>query len=392
MKVLLVADIHQRMISGVYVSMMNLAHGLKSMGHEVKLLIVSDRVNNVKTPDSYQIASFNASMFYPNIRLIFPFSDIVHIHDIIRWHPDVIHTQSEFFTMSRAFYIARRLGIPVIHTYHTLWGDPEYIKYFNKYFGGFISESTVGMLLRNRLLTERIAALIAPTEKTREILLSYGIDKPIYIIPSGIYLSKFSSLPDEEFLKRKREEFGFKPDDKVMLFVGRVSKEKHIAELMEYYFKAKNDIPNLKFLIVGGGPESEHMREMADASPYSKDVILTGLVSTTEVHKYYSLGDVFATASTSETQGITYIEAMASGTPVLCREDKSVEELMKNGVNGLTFEDYETFRKGLLDLIYDQNKREEIINNAKQTASVFSVEHFTESVVGVYRDAIEAFS
>jgi len=389
MKILLVADIHQRMISGVYVSTMNLARGLKEMGHDVKLFIVSDRGYNVKTRDSYQIASFDASMFYPNIRLVFPFSDVLHLRDIIKWKPDVIHTQTEFFTMSRALYIARRLNIPVIHTYHTSWGDPEYLKYFNRYLKGLVKESTVGTLLRHRLYTDYIAALIAPTEKTKEILESYGINKPTYIIPSGIDLSRFNTKVDEEFIKAKKREFNFSENDKIMLFVGRVGKEKNINEIIKYFLKLKTEMKNLKFLIVGGGPETENLKKMAADTEYKDDIVFTGLIKTDVIHKYYPIGDVFVTASQSETQGITYIEAMASHVPVLCKADKCIEGLIENGVNGLTFTDYESFKTGLETILFDEVKRQQLIDEASKVVSTYTIEHFTQSVFNVYQKAVE---
>lgn len=379
MKILLVGDIHPKMVNGVFVSTENLTEGLRARGHEVKQLILSETIHSTATEDVYKLPSLDVSRLYPGARLVLPVRTLQAVRELSEWKPDIIHTQTEFASMTEAFRISRRSGAPIVHTYHTMWCTPEYLKYLH----GIITPEMATTILRIRFFSERLSAIIAPTEKTKRTLREYGIKKPIFVIPSGIQLSKFTLPPDDAFITGKKAEFGIRPEDRVLLYIGRIGREKNLENIIDYFARLSVEERNVKLLIVGGGPDLERLKGLIP--PGSKNILFTGMVAPNDVHLYYKLGDIFVTASTSETQGITYIEAMASGLPILCRQDECIEELVNDGETGFTFLNCEEFVRKAKQLLSDQEVRTSTIAAAKEKADVFSIENFAKCVEDTYQ-------
>jgi 1,2-diacylglycerol 3-alpha-glucosyltransferase len=238
-------------------------------------------------------------------------------------------------------------------------------------------------ILRIRFFSERLSAIIAPTEKTKRTLREYGIKKPIFVIPSGIQLSKFTLPQDNDFIAAKKAEYGIQPGDRVLLYIGRIGREKNLEDIITYFQRLSIEERNLKLLIVGGGPDLLRLQGLI--APGTKNIIFTGMVSPDEVHLYYKIGDIFVTASTSETQGITYIEAMASGLPILCRQDECIEELVSDGVTGFTFVNCGEFIKKAKMILGDPSLQQSTIAAAKEKADVFSIENFAKYVEDTYQ-------
>ena len=135
----------------------------------------------------------------------------------------------------------------------------------------------------------------------------------------------------------RRRALGIGDDDQVLLNLGRLGGEKNLGELLTLFAQARQENDNLKFLIVGDGPAREELEHQAKKLGVEKDVIFTGMVDPSEVQNYYQLGDIFVSASTSETQGLTYIDAAANGLPLLCRQDDCLTDVLQEGKNGYEY-------------------------------------------------------
>ena len=151
--------------------------------------------------------------------------------------------------------------------------------------------------------------------KIEQMLKDYGVKMQLFVVPTGVNLHKFSSIRNQEFIRLKRQELGIPEKNKIMISVGRVAPEKSLDKLIDTRH-LMGDVP-VTLLIVGGGPAEEDLHRQAEELRLleNKKVVFTGMIDPEEVHSYYQLGDVFACASTSETQGLTYYEAMACGLP-----------------------------------------------------------------------------
>jgi 1,2-diacylglycerol 3-alpha-glucosyltransferase len=205
------------------------------------------------------------------------------------------------------------------------------------------------------------------------------------VVPTGIDLSKFEpSRYSRDKVEELKLSYGIQPEDKVMLYIGRVSQEKNIGEIVEAMPGYMPDRKNVKFLIIGSGPALSGLEQRVEQLGLSKQFIFAGAKPWDQIGLYYQLGDVFVSASKSETQGLTYIEAMASGLPVVARDDKCLEDILEQGKNGYPFTDVEGLYYGLDQVLFtDQttNFRE----NAIEMVSKYSMQEFAYHVEEVYQ-------
>ena len=145
-------------------------------------------------------------------------------------------------------------------------------------------------------------------------------------------------------------------------------------------------IPYMTFMIVGDGPDKENLEKRAGDLGISKNVIFTGMVKPEEVQFYYQLADVFVNASTSETQGLTYIEAAANGLPLLCRKDPCLDAVIQDGINGYEYTSCAEFEEYLSDILMNMEWRKTASEQSEKIAEVFGKEHFVESVETIYEE------
>lgn len=381
MKILLTCDRYFPAVNGVTTSVMNLKKALEAKGHEVKVVTLSESHSTKISKDVIYLGSHNAGYVYPDVRTkVHP--QKATLEPILSWGPDVIHVNTEFSTFLYARKIAKRINTPMVLTYHTDYEDYVHYVHIPKLLGHPIVKQAV------KFVTNRMEAVIAPTEKTKKLLESYRVKKRIDVIPTGLDLDRYKTPPTEEELDEIRARHGIKKDIFSIIFIGRMGKEKNIGLVIDYLSRYKDY--DFQFIGVGDGPDLNEIKEQVAASAIKDKTIFTGMVAQEEVAKYYRLGDLFVSASQSETQGLTYIEALSAGIPILCKNDPCLDGVVEQGKNGWTFETEEEFRKYLDIIISDRNKAKEMGKYASTKAfQKFSSELFAEKVLDVYRYAIE---
>ncbi len=383
MKILITTDLFTTETNGVVTSTKNLWEELVNAGHEVRILTVAENTRSRKVENVYFIRSMPLGAIYPDVRMPTSYRHKL-IKELIAWKPDMIHSQCEFFSFQFAHYIAKKTGAPIVHTYHTLY--EQYVSYVLHMKG--VGEKAVGKLSKMRL--KNVQLIIAPTTKVENTLRSYGITVPIRVIPSGIRLDRHKLRLTAQERQDGREKWGIMPDQKVLLNLGRLGTEKNLDELIRYFAEAKKKLPyDMKFLIVGGGPAKESLEKLAESLGLSQDVIFTGMVAPEDVARYYQLGDVFVGASTSETQGLTYVEASANALPLLCREDPCLDDVMFPGENGYTYTDEAEFCRYLGEIFADENWLEDAGRRSEQIALGYSKEAFGEAVQDAYNQVLQ---
>jgi len=380
MRILLTTDTYYPMINGVVISTSNLYKELKKQGHEVKILTLSHTGEEKVEGDVYYLKSMKVNV-YPDARIKIPFYNKL-INDIMEWRPEVVHSQTEFSTMMAAKHIVKKFNIPHIHTYHTMYED-----YLNYLFGGkIIKRSTAAKV--TRFILNSIDEVIAPTDKTKMALRDYGVQCDINIIPTGIDLERFQKPVTEEEKQELRLNHGIKEDDKVMVYVGRIAEEKNIDEIITLFPEILKKVSNAKLLIVGGGPHLEILKNLVKEKALEEHVIFTGMVEPEDVYKYYKLGHLFVTASTSETQGLTYLEALSSGCPTICRYDKAVDGVVLQGRNGFSYKNSWEFVLYASETLLDEGFRSELSARAEGKAEEYSSRTFANNVFNLYKKAI----
>jgi 1,2-diacylglycerol 3-alpha-glucosyltransferase len=383
MKILLATDAFYPMISGVVTSTVTLFRELEKMGHDVRILTLSDDNQEKFENNIYSLKSIKINI-YPDARIKFMSSSNI-ISLITEWSPDIIHTQTEFTVMIVARKISNKLHIPIIHTYHTMYEDyTNFLIRSKKINTEFVSQVIKQML-------NKFSGVITPSSKTTKALLRYKVKTPIYTIPTGLDLKKFSQKVDDRELNALKEKYDL-VGRKTLVYLGRISKEKNIDELIRFISSNKTYFGDKRFIIAGGGPFIEKLKELVNNLDMNNIIKFTGMVFPGEVYKYYKLGNIFVTASTTETQGLTYIEAMASNIPVVCRQDECVEELIQNSKNGFKYSSEESFMSSIKSIFSNDELYENMCKECSNSANEYSSETFAEKIIRAYEISIADYN
>jgi len=300
--------------------------------------------------------------------------------------PDIIHTHSEYTLGLLGRAMAKKLKIPYVHTMHTVW------EYYTEHIVGIeLLEPAARAAARSytALICNQADKVITPTDKVNDLLTSYGVTKEITVIPTGIELDKFDEKHcSANQLKDIRDELGIKSNEKILLYIGRIEKEKNIDELLvslQQYLKTHADV---KLVLVGDGTARKELQKLTQELNIDDKVIFTGLRPWDKINLYYRIGDVFVGASISETQGLTYTEAMASGLPVVAREDRCLEGILTHGENGFLFTDTAGLVSTIEKLLGDDEMRHRFSEKAVAASAKFSSKAYAENVFAVYKGLI----
>lgn len=382
MKILITTDLYLPSVNGVVTSVLNLVNELTKKGHTVRILTISTEPKSYKIDNVYYIRSLSLKI-YPDVRMPISYHN-QFIDELIDWKPDVIHSQCEFFSFQFAKHISDKTEAPIVHTYHTLY--EQYAGYIMR--SQKVSNRMIAILSRERL--RLVDVVIAPTAKVRESLKAYKLKNDIVVIPTGIEIDKYKSKDKINTSIIIKKELGIPEDYKILVSIGRLGTEKNIQELL-YNMKSLLEVENkVIFVIVGGGPAREELEKLTLQLGISDNVRFTGMVSPEDVSSYYSLGDIFVCASTSETQGLTYIEAVANGLPLVCRRDACLENVIIDGLNGYQYTTTEEFIKYVVEIFSEPSWSGQAAYYDSQVISSFSKEHFADTIDELYNTIIKS--
>jgi 1,2-diacylglycerol 3-alpha-glucosyltransferase len=233
--------------------------------------------------------------------------------------------------------------------------------------------------------------LIVPTKKAYDLFIEkYKVDKNVHIIPTGIEIERFyKENINETKLNEIRKTINIQKSDFVILYVGRLGQEKNIDFLIDNQQHLVKTNKTAKLLIVGSGPDYEKYSEKIKKLKLEENIILTGKVPYDEIQYYYNIGNIFVTASTTETQGLTVVEAMATGIPVVCIDDDSFRNTVINGLNGYLFKNKKEYIKYIEELINDKTKLKKLGNQARISTDQYSSKYYAERVLDVYKKTIK---
>lgn len=396
MRIGLFTDQYYPSISGVVTSVKMLYEGLTNLGHECFIFTSFDE-KQVTNPD--ELNSKNVINIYGRP---YPFKDLrdyrytlTHrrfLKLVRQYNLDIIHVHTEYNISKLANLAHKKLHIPMVHTLHTLWGDyfkyvsPFCDKHFHKIMEKMLRKLFTGPVAKNSTIE------IVPTRKVYEQSQKYGLGKDIRIIPTGIELERFyaSNFSKDEISSLKKD-LGIGPEQFVFLYIGRTSKEKNIEVLLNAYAKACRGNEKTVFLLVGGGPELEELKADVAELNIEKQVVFAGTIPWDKIPLYYQLGDVFLNASQSETQGLTYIEALGSSLPLLVQKDECIAEVVEDYFNGIYFDGEEELAVKMKEVLANPEILKGIKENTLKSVENYSKEKFSENILAVYEEAVEKY-
>ena len=253
MKILLTTDTYENQVCGVSSSIATLKCELINQGHDVRVLLMSRNHKSKIIKDNYLIGSF--SLPFIDFRQSFRYNDKV-LDEIISWNPDIIHVQTEWYAGHIGKKLAKKCNIPYINTSHTLWEE------FTK---GLIPFEIIRKFFSKNIVKRSYSdssAIVVPSEKMISPLKNIHITLPIHIIPTGVDISNFNQnfpLFEKNKLKSK---ININEDSKVLISIGRVSKEKNLDELIDFFPDLLLKNKDIVLVIGGEGPHLKHLNQI----------------------------------------------------------------------------------------------------------------------------------
>ncbi|MGM9891179.1 glycosyltransferase family 4 protein [Limosilactobacillus sp.] len=379
MNIGLFTDTYFPQVSGVATSIKTLRDELTAQGHNVYIFTTTD-------PQAKEDDVENGIYRLPSIPFI-SFTDrriavrgafrVVRLAKELQL--DIVHNQTEFALGLMGKMVAHELNIPCLHTYHTMYQD--YLHYIAN--GHIVKPKNVATYAR--MYMRSLDGVIAPSKRVLDTLQSYGITVPIRIIPTGINLNVYQKQDDPAQIQALRAKYGYDADTPVLLSLSRLAYEKNIHALIDAMPDILAQKPTAQLLIVGDGPARQTLERQVRQMDLTAHVQFAGEVKNEVVHHYYQMANVFVSASDSESQGLTYDEALASDLPIVVMRSVYTDELIDDPAIGISFQKRADLVKGVIHYL-DHPGNEESHAKRQQKLHAISAEVFGKRVVAFYRN------
>lgn len=345
MRIGLFTDTYFPQVSGVATSIRTLKTELEKLGHTVFIFTTTDK--DVNRYEDWQIIRIPSVPFFAFKDRRIAYRGFSAALEIARQYQlDIIHTQTEFSLGLLGVWIAKELRIPVVHTYHTQYED--YVRYIAK--GMVIRPSMVKYIVRGFM--SDLDGVICPSEIVYDLLVKYKVKVEKRVIPTGIELAKFER-PEitSENIADLRGKLGISNQETMLLSLSRVSYEKNIQAVLAALPAVLEENPDVKLVVAGDGPYLSDLKAQAKRLNITDAVIFTGMIAPSETALYYKAADFFISASTSETQGLTYLESLASGTPIIAHGNPYLDNVINDKMFGTLYYEERDLAGAILEAV-----------------------------------------
>lgn len=381
MKVVIFTNAYDPIVSGVVTAIRFFRQGLIDLGHEVYIFAPDHKdIQDRRKDQAERIFRFSAvnltrQLYFPIAVPCYPGLTSL----LRRINPDVIHSHHPFVLGKVGLRVARRLGVPLVYTFHTQY--EQYSHYFP------LPQTLVKWAGRKavRDYAQSVDLLTTPAESIAGLLQSYGVTKKVHILPNPLDLARYEQI-DHEII-RNRYGIGRR---KLLLFVGRIGREKNLDFLLRSFSLLAEEFgDDIRLMLVGSGAAEEMLKKLAAELGLADRVIFTGAVNYEEIPLYYGAADLFVMTSTSEVKPLVFIESMAAGLPVVAVEASGSKDTFTSGYNGiLTPEEVGAFASAVRELLRNDRRRLGIAQAAKESAARYSIKNLTQELLTLYKEAI----
>ena len=278
---------------------------------------------------------------------------------------DIIHVHHPFLSGNLALRYARPLQIPIVFTNHT-----RYDLYAQAYMPLMPEEISEG-LLRTYMpsFCDAVNLVISPSEGMEKILRGLDVKSPIAVVPNGVELESYLNANP-----LARADFGYTPGNIIFVYVGRLGPEKNLELLLRAFNGVAQAFEHARLLILGDGPYREEMENIASSLSLSDRVHFEGLVPYDRIPSYLAMCDAFVTASVTETFGMSVVEAMGAGLPVLGVDSVGVGDIVSDGETGfLASEDPVGYAVKMTRLATEHDLRRKMGAAAREDSTKYSI-------------------
>ena len=384
MRILKVSDVSFPRVNGVSTSIQTFRRSLAELGHESVLVAprypgaAADADGETITVPSRSVPRDPEDRFmsYRHALALGP--------ELARRRFDVLHIHTPFVAHYAGVALARRLGIPVVETYHT---------YFEEYLHHYVPllPRAATRLLARRLgvsQCHQVDALIVPSQQMRATLEQYGVRARMEVLPTGIDLGRFRGGDGAAF----RAQHGIGPSRPVLVHISRVAHEKNIDFVLEALTQVRLAVPDVLLVVAGEGPALVHVQRLAARLGLGAHVLFVGYLDRAgALLDCYCAGDAFVFASRTETQGLVLLEALALGVPVVSTAVMGTADVLR-GVKGALIapDEVSGFAATVVRLLRDPALRARLAAAAPADAAAWSAGAMAGRLLELYRELARA--
>jgi len=376
MKIGIFTDSYLPAPTGVAVSVETFRQSLVKLGHEVFIFAPKFKNYREKTTNIFRFPAF----FLPvrkDAPIVWPIIN-PNFQQIEKLQLDIIHTMHFFSIGSFGLKVAKRFGLPLVHTYHT-----NYQEYVKSYVPLISSIAGSYMIYKSRKYCNQCDLIISPSPSMAKIIKSYGIKSEIEPLPTGIETKNFFPTSQEEL----RKKYAIRSEGKLLLFVGRLGEEKNITFLLESFLQVIKKV-DVNLILVGSGPSIEKYKNFVIDHKVEKKVYFLGFLPKKETNIIFGACDLFVFPSITDTQGIVIVEAMAAGLVPVAMNKLGPSDIITDEYDGLLSDlNKIDFQANIIELLTNNNLRQRLAKNALKTAQKYSQDKIVEKLVHLYEKA-----
>jgi glycosyltransferase involved in cell wall biosynthesis len=379
MRIAFFTDTYWPQINGISENIDTVKKGLERLGHEVYIVAPKSSGYKDEDPNIFRLSAIKI-IKNPEQKVIIPIPE-KDLRKLFRHKFDMVHVHTLGTAGFLGWEVAQLRDLPCVVTYHTLLNRYSHYILKGKLIRPKVAE--VG----SKVFCNLCDIVVAPTKRVKKELLSYGVTKEISVIPGGIELERFDKL-ERGFLRKK---LGISGDKKIILYLGRLGKEKNIGFIIRSLKNLLKRRADVCLAIVGEGPEKNNLEKLVGELGLKEKVLFVGFIERKNVPRVYSDSDIFVFASNTETQGLTVPEAMAASLPVVVVRDPAFEEIIFEGKTGLISEPTEaSFASEVRRLLESEELRERLGASGKELVEKrFSAKVQAKDITKAYKRAIK---
>ncbi|MDR2052453.1 MAG: glycosyltransferase [Treponema sp.] len=400
MKIVMFTDAYWPRVNGVTVSVDTFSRSLMKAGHEVMIICADypDSETGTASVPGGEAPNLPKIVRVPSMPAIISRED--RVANLSKWfwvarqvdvfRPDILHINTEFIIAEFGFLYGKIYNLPILYTFHTMWEDyaANYLPMFPVFICRFIARNILKNILR------RSYKVIVPTPQIEAVVKKYNVKKETFLLPTGIDPGLFEHDKAEtcRFREKFEERYPALKARRILLFAGRIVKEKNLGFLLDILPAIRSRRPEAVLLFAGNGPDLEYFQKEAEEKGIGEHCVFTGYMERTELALVYAMSDIFVFPSLTETQGLVTLEAMFSGIPVVAIGELGTAMVM-GGDNGgfMVKNDPREFTARVLDLLGDDELYRRKAREARNHAAAWSIDSITRKLEAIYRDTQMAF-